>query len=87
MGNEKQVELTGIWFIGVNFSEILIKRKEILFELVGNLSYPSSSYWGSIVSADVFQIWSTVAGFEESARGFKLIRNEKIFWTDNDTFY
>ena len=33
----------GIWVIVVNFSEILIKGKAILFELAGNLSDPSSS--------------------------------------------
>ena len=41
-GNEKQFEV-----IGVNFSEIVIKVKEIYFELAGNSSYPSPSYRGS----------------------------------------
>ena len=34
--------------IGVNFSEILIKGKQIWFDLAGN-SNPSSSYRGSTV--------------------------------------
>lgn len=66
-------------FMGVHFREILIKGKEIQFESARNWSYLSSSYRSSTVFAGVFQIWSTVAGCEESARGFKLIRNEKIF--------
>ena len=49
MGNERQFELAGIRVIGVNFSDILIKGKEIQFELAGNSSYPTSSYRGSTV--------------------------------------
>ena len=29
-------------------------------------------------SAEVFQIWSTLAGFEEITMGFEPIRNEEI---------
>ena len=36
------VTRTRIRVIGVNFSDILIKGKKILFELAGNSSYPSS---------------------------------------------
>ena len=48
-GNEKQFELAGNELSGVNCSEILIKRKDIEFELAGNSSYLSSSYLGSTV--------------------------------------
>ena len=43
-GDEKEFEFAGIRIIGVNFSEILIKGREIKFELAGNSSYLSSSY-------------------------------------------
>ena len=35
--------------MGVNFSDFLIKGKEISFNLVRNSSHPSSSYQGSTV--------------------------------------
>ena len=37
------VTRTKIRVVGVNFSEFLIKGKEIYFELAGNSNYPSSS--------------------------------------------
>ena len=45
--NEKHFELARIRVIGINLSEVLIKGKEILFELARDSSYPSSSYRGS----------------------------------------
>ena len=41
----------GIRVIGVNFSEILLKGKEIECELAGNLNHLSSRYRGSTVLA------------------------------------
>ena len=37
------VTRTRVRVIGVNFSEFLIKGKELLFELAGKSRYPSSS--------------------------------------------
>ena len=47
--NEKQFELAGNSSYWGNFSEILIKGKEIWVQLAGNLSYLSSSYQGFTV--------------------------------------
>ena len=35
--------------------------------------------------ADVLQIWSTLAGYEEIAEWFEPIRNGEIFWMNNNT--
>ena len=47
-GNEKQFKLARIWVIGVNFSEVLMKGREILMEFARNSSYPSLIYWGRL---------------------------------------
>ena len=44
-----EVTRTGVWVIAVNFSEILIKVKEIQFELAGISSNLSSSFRGFAV--------------------------------------
>ena len=34
--------------------------------------------------ANVFQIWWTLAGYEEVTAGFKPIRNGEIFWMNDN---
>ena len=50
-GNGKQLSLWGIWVIGLNLGEILIKGKENLFQLAGNSSNPSLTHGCSPVTA------------------------------------
>jgi len=61
---KNSLSVQGIWVIGVNFSEILIKAKEILilFELAGYLSDPSMCYQGSTVLLQTTEneLWKTV---------------------------
>ena len=35
----------------------------------------------------IFQMWSTVAGFQELAAGFEPSRNGEIFWINNKWAY
>ena len=47
-GKRKTVRVSGEFYLsGVNFSEIVIKGKEIYLKLAGNSNYPSLSYRGS----------------------------------------
>ena len=55
-----EVTRTGVRVIGVNVSEILIKGKEIQFELAGSSSYLSSSFRSSTLIKSVFSIRTVV---------------------------
>ena len=61
-------------------------------ELLGGCPFFSHSfmmyYWLNFpYIANVFQIWSTVAGYEELAVGFEPIRNGDVCWMNNNEFY
>ena len=51
------VTRTSVSSCRVNFSEILNKKKGILFELAGNSSYPSSSQ-----RSEMTEKWSEIQG-------------------------
>ena len=68
--------------VSANFSSYT-KTAELTQTRPQGFSVSMPFLWLSCINDAIFFLWSTLAGHEELARGFELIRNREIFWMNN----